>query len=420
VRAFVVSISTTGIVVLSLACMLLLSPAAQSQTFKVLYTFTGGNDGGNPYAAPVLDAKGNLYGTAFGGGNAGCAEDVGCGTVFELTPGPEGWSESTLHSFTGGADGANPFDSLILDAAGNLYGTAEDGGDPCETYGCGVAFELSPGSGGWNETVLYDFPGAMDGYYPIAAATFDKRGNLYSTLSNGGFEGEGIVYELAKSGGSWNEEVLASVASEPTAPVVFDTTGNLYTTTSLGGASNCGTVVELLHGSWKPKVLYEFPPSGGCRIWGGLALDKSANLYGTTEIGGAYGMGTVFKLMHSKGGKWTETVLHSFKGGSDGYYPQYCTPVLDMAGNLYGTTEDGGDMSTCNGNGCGTVFKLTPGKGGRWKKTILHRFAGGSDGIGPEAGVVLDSAGNIYGTTEEGGNTACGGYGCGVVFEITP
>jgi len=393
---------------------------AQGQTYKVLYTFTGGSDGGSPYAAPVVDSKGNLYGTAFGGGNAGCSEEVGCGTVFELTPSPEGWSESTLHSFTGGADGANPFDSLILDAAGNLYGTAEDGGDPCETYGCGLAFELSPGSGGWTETVLYDFPGGTEGYYPIAALTRDRQGNLYSTMSNGGSQGHGIVYELTESGGTWGQKVLNTVVDEPLELVIFDQSGNLYTTTSFGGKGDCGTVVELLHGSSKVNVLYAFTGSSGCRVRGGLAFDRAGNLYGTTEIGGTYGMGTVYKLTHSKSGKWTETVLHSFKGGSDGYYPQYCTPIFDKAGNLYGTTEDGGDMSTCDGNGCGTVFKMTPGKGGRWKKTILHRFVGGSDGIGPIPGVVRDSAGNLYGTTVEGGNAGCGGFGCGVVFEITP
>jgi len=138
-----------------------------------------------------------------------------------------------------------------------------------------------------------------------------------------------------------------------------------------------------------------------------------------TDFGGKYDMGAVFKLAPSKGGKWKETVLHSFKGGSDGDLPGYSIPVFDRAGNLYGTTRAGGS-SACNGYGCGTVFKLRPGKGGLWKKTTLHRFAGGSNGVGPVSGVIVDAAGNLYGTTVDGGNAGCGNFGCGVVFEITP
>jgi uncharacterized repeat protein (TIGR03803 family) len=391
---------------------------AYSQTFKVLYSFTGGADGGEPFAGLVFDAAGNIYGTTYGGGDTGCF--AGCGVVFELTPGSGGWSESTLHSFTGGSDGANPFDSLILDGDGNLYGTTQVGGISCgHTFGCGVAFELSPGSDGWTETALYSFQGGMGGYYPIAGLVFDKKGDLYSTLENGGGTGSpGIVYELSGKD-NWNEQILYSFGGNdsgaaPMAAPIFDAKGNLYGTTSCCGG---GAVWELAHGTWKEKTLYAFQSGGGDNPEGSLVLDKAGNLYGTTLEGGGKdrkGRGVVFKLAKS-GDKWRETVLHVFRGGNDGQF-LYGTPVLDKAGNLYGTTEQDGKY------GCGTVFKLAPHPGDAWKETILHQFTGGSDGCAPSfEALISDAAGNLYGTASEGGNPGCyDKNGCGVVFEITP
>ena len=174
-------------------------------------------------------------------------------------------------------------------------------------------------------------------------------------------------------------------------------------------------------GDWKEKNLLTFKGPGGSQPYSGLAFDKAGNLYGTTQAGGKYNKGVVFKLAREAGGKWKETILHSFRGGSDGDAPS-STPIFDKAGNLYGMTGEGGDPAcTGNGYGCGTVFKLTPGKDGRWKETVLHRFTAGSDGSLPVGGLAIDAAGRLYGTTAGGGNAGCyDNGGCGVVFEITP
>jgi uncharacterized repeat protein (TIGR03803 family) len=392
-------------------------PIAQAQTFKVLYSFTGGPDGGQPEAGPLLDASGNLYGTTSAGGDSGCFYGT-CGVVFELTPGSAGWPESVLHTFTGGSDGGNPEDSLTFDAAGNLYGTADVGGVSCgQAYGCGVAFELSPGSNGWTETVLHSFQGGVDGYYPIAALVLDKHGHLYSTTVNGGGDDQGSVYELSEGVGGWSEKALYNFtwSAEPASALVLDEAGNLYGTTTSSNSGG-GTVFELRHGSRQVSILHIFDGSDGSTPEAAVVFDRSGNLYGTTEGGGKYGKGVVFKLAPGAKGKWKETVLHNFKGESDGAFP-FGTPVFDKAGNLYGTTYNGGD-ATCI---CGTVFKLSPTKEGPWKEKILHRFTGGSDGAHPYfVQLAIDPSGNLYGTTVAGGNTGCGDYGCGVVFEITP
>jgi uncharacterized repeat protein (TIGR03803 family) len=402
------------------AATALAPPNTQAQTFKTLYAFTGGSDGGVASSGVVRDKAGNLYGETWSGGDAGCFYET-CGVVFQLTPGSGGWSESVLHTFTGGEDGGNPTGGLTLNADGDLLGVANVGGVSCgATYGCGVAFELSPGSGGWTETVLYSFQGGMGGYYPIAGLVFGKDGNLYTTMLNGGTENAGLVGELTDGANGWNEEVLYSLGgnhsgSEPVAAPIFDSAGNLYGTTS---CCNSGAVWELQHGSWKEKTLYDFR-TGGDDPWSGLVFDKAGSLYGTTREGGGKnqsGKGVVFELSRSKGG-WKETVLHVFRGGTDGSTPLYSTLVFDKSGNIYGTTTQGGDPA-CN---CGAVFRLTRTKGDRWKETVIHRFTGGGDGGGPEAGLIIDAAGTLYGTTVIGGNPGC--YtkaGCGVVFEITP
>ncbi len=396
--------------------MVAISPTAQAQTFKVIHSFTGSPDGGNPYSGLTLDTSGSLYGATAYGGSSGCDSGPGCGTVFQLAHASGEWSESMLYAFSGGADGNSPGGRLIFDAAGNLYGTAESGGiDSCGDYGCGVIFELTSGSSGWTETVVYGFPGGTKGGLPIGGVIFDKGGNLYGTLQT--FQ----VYELTNSEAtSWQEKVLHNFGSgEPEAAPILDAAGNLYGTTSCCGSG--GTVWELLHGTWKEKTVYSFASGGGANPWGSLIFDKAGNLYGTTELGGKYDKGVVFKLAPGAKGKWKETVLHTFKGGSDGEYP-YSTPVLDGAGNLYAATYYGGDPNCNPPNGCGTVVKLTPGKSGHWKETVLHRFSGGSDGGEPYSeSLVLDAAGNLYGTATYGGNPGCfDNFGCGVVFEITP
>ncbi len=402
-----------GCLSLLIAGVLSLSLTAQAQTFKVLYKFTGGSDGAEPYAGVVADADGNLYGTTYYGGSSGY------GTVYELTPGSGGWQESVLHAFTDGEDGGLPFAGLTFDSAGNLYGTASSGGTGCGG-GCGTVFELSPG---WSFTVLYNFQGGAGGGNPDAGVILDRHGNLYSTSNAGGKDGDGSVFELSQGTGGWKETLLHSFNGKDGCELIdtpiFDAAGNLFGTTLVCGSGG-GTVWELLHGSWKEKTLYSFTGSGGDNSWTGVVLDKAGNIYGVTRSGGKYEQGVVFKLAPQSRGKWKETVLHSFEGGPDGDQP-FTTPVLDKAGNLWGTTSSGGDLSCGAPYGCGTVFKLTPGKGGRWKKTIVHAFAG-NDGWDPDLGnLMIDAAGNIYGTTVFGGQGDCfSGDGCGVVFEITP
>jgi uncharacterized repeat protein (TIGR03803 family) len=211
--------------------------------------------------------------------------------------------------------------------------------------------------------------------------------------------------------------------------LVSDAGGNLYGTASSGGTHNGGTVFELSADGRQYRTIYNF----GCKLSGGrckkgdgrlpfgaLVFDKKGNLYGTTRSGGGYRSGTVFELSMS-GGKWHERLVYSFKGGSDGKEPSDAV-IFDASGNLYSTTDFGGDTSCNLGNGCGTVFKLIPDSNGSWKKTILYVFTGGSDGSAPGGGLVMDATGNLYGTTVFGGQ-ACpewGSAGCGVVFEVTP
>lgn len=213
------------------------------------------------------------------------------------------------------------------------------------------------------------------------------------------------------------------------AGLIFDAAGNLYGTTSIGGAYNGGTVFELSPkegGGWAKKVLHDFKPNevGGSSPYGNLILDAADNLYGTTSHGGVHGSGTVFELTRNAGGGWKEKLLYSFGAFiSDGAFP-YSSVVFDTAGNLYGTTAEGGGVE-CFGSGCGTVFELMPTPGGGWKEKILHRFqSNGMDGIGPIGGVIFDAAGDIYGTTSQGGGPQCSGEGgapgCGTVFELAP
>jgi uncharacterized repeat protein (TIGR03803 family) len=407
---------------LALAGILCTFPTSvQAQTYKVIHYFTGGSDGAGPNAGLIFDSSGNLYGTAAGGANGGCSDNIGCGVVFQLSPNPNGWSETVLYAFAGGSDGGNPETGLIFDAKGNLYSTTEfEGSSGCTDNGCGVAFELSPGSSGWTETVLFDFSGAT-GWDPVAGFVFGKDESLYSTLPNGGTGNRGLVYELSNGGDGWNENTLyrfggGNEGSVPIAAPIMDKQGNLYGTTCCGPA---GTVWELLRETWKELTLYSFTSGGGGGPTAGLVFDNRGNLYGTTTSGGKYQKGVVFKLTPEARGKWKETILHSFKGGSDGNAP-FGAVAFDKAGNLYGTTEEGGDPSCDPPYGCGAVFKLAPEAKCRWKETVLHRF-NGSDGYGPSTEqLVLDETGNIYGTTSGGGNSGCGNFGCGVVFEITP
>jgi uncharacterized repeat protein (TIGR03803 family) len=362
---------------------------------SVLYSFAGSPDGAHPAAGLVQDAAGNFYGTTENGGY------LGTGTIYKLD---KNGTETVLYSFAAGADGAYPEAGLVLDGAGNLYGTTAEGGGPrCyDSLGCGTVFKLDTAG---KETVLYSFGGSPDGEYPVAGLLRDNAGNLYGTTSSGGASSFGTVFKLDTTG---KETVLYSFAGSPDgehpyAGLVQDAAGDLYGTTSSGGASSLGTVFKL-DTTGKESILYSFAQlPDGEYPYVGLVHDTAGNLYGATDEGGLSGLGTVFKLDTT--GK--ETVLYSFVAGSGGAGP-YASLVRDAAGNFYGTTYWGGT------SGLGTAFKLTK----RGKETVLHSFTGSPDGAYPSAGLAFDAAGNLYGTTVQGGNSVCGESGCGTAFKI--
>jgi uncharacterized repeat protein (TIGR03803 family) len=393
------------------------APLFAAATENVLYSFcTASNctNGLDPNAGLIFDAAGNLYGTTAEGGA------YGEGTVFQLVLAGGTWSETVLYSFcklSKCTDGEYPTAGLIFDSAGNLYGTTSEGG----AYGNGTVFQLVLVGGTWNETVLYNFCPATncpDGAGPKAGLIFDGGGNLYGTTYGGGAAGCscGTVFQLKRTNGHWREHVLHSFKGKdgyhPSAGLIFDAAGNLYSTTFGGGATGYGTIFQLTSasGRWNEKVLHNFTSNGkdGFLPKADLIFDSAGNLYGTTNGGGAHGYGTVFQLTQT-GGTWKERPLHSFdENGTDGYYP-YAGLILDSGGALYGTTFRGGVK------GYGTVFQLKM-TNGRWREKLLWSFNNnGTDGIYPYADLTSDAAGNLYGTTSEGG-----GYQGGTVFQLTP
>lgn len=385
--------------------------SAQAQTFTVIHNFTDGGDGGYPSAGLTIDRAGNLYGTTNSGG-------ASSGKVFKLTQSSGGWGLSPLYSFTGNDDGAFPAAGVIFGSDGSLYGTTYNGGGECS---CGIVFNLTPPArapasvlASWTETVLYRFKDIPDGSNPsYGDLVFDQNGNLYGTTVFGGAGASGTVYKLTPSDDGLTEDVLYSFTGgsdggNPYAGVVFDKAGNLYGTTLQGGAYYNGAVFELMRSGsgWTEKILYSFQNgSDGAYPEGGLILDASGNLYGTTLAGGQAGAGTVFKLTPSDG-SWTFVPLYSFT--CDYGSGPVANLIMDQDGNLYGMTY--GDR----GPDYGTVFKLTSA-GGSWTETVLHRFTNGGDGGSPYGSLVFDADGNLYGTTSYGG-----AYDAGVAFEITP
>lgn len=327
-----------------------------------LHDFGKGNDGAQPCASVTLDPTGNLFGTAISGGT------YGLGAVFELTPNIHGgWTEKVLYSFNStGSSGYSPGVSLVLDASGNLYGTTRLGG----AYGQGTVFELSPSTDGvWAQQILHSFnSGVLDGVYPVASVTFDAAGHLYGTTSAGGTRGGGTVFQLSSTTAGWTESILHNFiidgtnGSTPEANLVIDAAGNLYGTTTFGGAYHKGAVFELTStvSGWTEKVLHSFDPNGtdGFSPYAGVVLDSTGNLYGTTPNGGSNWVGVVYKLAPGSNGHWTETILHSFRAnGIDGTSP-FWGVTLDTLGNLYGTTTDGGAYS--NSGNSGTVYEVIP------------------------------------------------------------
>jgi uncharacterized repeat protein (TIGR03803 family) len=417
--------------------------AAPPSTEQVLYKFCSQSncvDGGGPGAGLLMDGSGNLYGTTQSGGTKGY------GTVFQLTLTSTGWTEKVLYSFcsqSNCADGANPKAGLIMDAAGNLYGTTVSGS---ATSG-GVVFQLTPTATGWSENVLYSFcsqSNCADGYAPRAGLIMDGAGNLYGTTYGGGQSGCfsgigcGVVFQLTPSGTGWSEKVLYTFCSQsncadgstPLAALIMDAAGNLYGTTWTGGGIDDGVVFELTPSGtgWSQKILYSFCSLGGssckdgARPQAGLIMDAAGNLYGTTQLGGgvSYLGGTVFQLTQTGTG-WSEKVLYTFCSQTncvDGEQP-VAGLIMDAAGNLYGTTYGGGAYGTYRhgdtSRGYGGIFQLTP-SGTGWSEKVLYNFCSQSactDGAHPEAGLIMDGAGNLYGTTFNGGTS-----GNGLVFAL--
>ena len=384
-------------------CIILVSAAtAQAQTFSVIHNFAGGSDGANPLAGFTIDVAGNLYGTASAGGS------FGAGVVFKLTTSGQ---ETVLHNFTGGSDGANPQASLVLDKAGNLYGTTYAGGVSND----GTVFEVTRAG---KERILYSFAGGADGANPIAALAIDKAGNLYGTTTSGGSSGKGTVYMLSVPtlpGGAWKEKVLHAFGTGtdgaiPVAGATLDTSGNLYGTTSAGGTYGYGTVFQLKRSasSWSENILHDFAlGSDGGIPYAGLVLDSKGILYGAATEGGggaSSGGGTVFELTRA-GSNWTFTVLYDLPGWDiSGTFRN----LLLQSGKIYATTHCDGDYNA------GTVYELTS-TNGKWTYDSLYVFTGGTDGLYSFSNLVADKEGNLYGTTNE-----AGANGLGTAFKVTP
>jgi uncharacterized repeat protein (TIGR03803 family) len=385
---------------LLLACVSVIGlaiPGAQAQTLSVVHNFTGGSDGGNPVDGFTMSPSGALYGVASSGGTSGY------GVVFKVAG--KG-SETVLHSFAGGADGATPNGHVIMNASGTLFGTTTSGG----AAGQGTVYRLE----GKRETVLYSFAGGTDGASPQAGLTMDAAGNLYGTTSAGGSSGNGTVFELVapkKKNGQWKETVLYSFGTgtdgaTPIGGVHLDSAGNLYGTTSVGGAYGYGAIFELKPGAtWTESILYSFQNTqDGAYPYAGLISDAAGNLYGAATDGGTGGGGTIFELT-SSGGNWTFNVLYSVPGW--GISGSFRDVMIDAAGNIYGTTH-------CDGNyDAGTIFELSP-SGGSWNYTLLYTFTGGDDGLYSISNLVLKH-GKLYGTTIDGGAN-----GAGVIYKLSP
>jgi hypothetical protein len=395
-----------------------LVPASSAAAkYKVLHSFGGGEDGRIPSGVPLLDRHGNVYGGTGGGGA------YGYGRIYELVHrANRTWDESVVHDFADDGDSADPSGNLVSDTAGNMYGTAAGAGP-----GQGVIFELAPaGSGIWSFDVLYDqqfSPGLV----------VDSAGDLYGYIGSGQFQC-GAIGQLSPGSGGWTYTQLYSFCSQrgggdgwgPEFPMSWDGNGNLYGTTLYGGnsyssghmkscpdGSGCGVAFQMTpkqDGTWTYHVMHRFAnfKTDGQTPDGGLVLDASGKTYGVTAYGGVHDNGTIFKMTPASGGRWKQTVLYDFPNCADGCLPGG-TMVFDNSGALYGVAGGGG--GNC-GDTCGVVFKLAPQKNGKWKYSVMHKFSGPDGGF--PWGVTIDDKGNLYGTTQ-----AFGKYGAGVAFEIT-
>jgi uncharacterized repeat protein (TIGR03803 family) len=335
----------------------MLTPAGKE---TILYEFKGqaNGDGAYPHGRLAFDAKGNIYGTTQGGGTNGT------GTVYKLSPkSGGGWTEKVIYTFSAaGADGTDPSAGMTIAADGTMYSTTPDGG----AFGAGTVFSLTKTTKGWKQTVILSLNGSSTGGYPYEGLMMDAAGNLYGAAPTGGASGQGVIYRLSHTKKGWGDTVLHSFTNQNGdgsglywIDLISDTSGNIYGATSFGGKNGTGTVWELVYSeskkSYSEHILHEFGASGsadGNNPYGGVAMDKEGNLYGTTLNGGPSNIGTVYKL--TKQGKiWKETILHSFVGANDGDQPTG-NPYLDAKGRVYGMTQTGGTSNL------GIVYRITP------------------------------------------------------------
>jgi uncharacterized repeat protein (TIGR03803 family) len=400
-----------------IACIItvICAVTADAQTFTILHTFEGlkgGKDGKYPIGSLTWGPGGILYGTTQAGGGVANA-----GTVFQVSLSGQ---ESVLYSFRAAPDGKMPQGAVTLGPDGTLYGTTNEGG----SAGYGTVFKLVPVNGTYKETIVYSFQGGTDGAYPSSSGlVLDGAGNLYGTTFYGGGTGCsglgcGTVFKIDPTG---QETILYAFGpvpdgENPNAGLIEDSDGNLYGTTTAGGTDNKGTAF-MFNTSGQETILHSFAGSpDGSFPYAGLFRDAAGNLFGTTEGGGdkptgcfEQGCGTVYEITSAG----EEEVLYSFFNWSDEGRP-IGGVVEDKAGKLYGTTPSGTDSSiACSVyEKCGTVFMLSP----KGILTTLYRFTNDGDGAEPEDSLIMDASGNLYGTTR--GDARTGSYGN--VFELTP
>ena len=403
------------LVALALTC-LWLGPAAKAigvipaQAINVIYSFAGDEDGEYADTDLETDCAGNIYGTTVLGG------DFGGGTVFQLSATPNGWMHTVLYSFTGGADGGEPYKGVTLGRDGNLYGTAVTGGSGNCEGGCGVVYKLTNSGGTWTQTVIHAFTGGDDGSGPGARVTVDAGGNVYGMAPTGGVYGLGTIYKIHRVGGAWTLRVIHTFTggddgATGSAGRMILRRGRLYGAATVGGAHGSGVIFELSPravGEWDFRPIYAFKGQpDGSFPYGALLFGSAGRIYGTTYYGGDNGIGAVYELSQQRLGDWQERVIYSFQAGTDGNSP-ISNLVRDAAGNLYGTTSEGG-------LGSGTIFKLSPIGGGQWTETVVHAFQGPPDGAFPYNGMVVDRFGNFYGATVHGGDNDDG-----TIYKFTP
>jgi uncharacterized repeat protein (TIGR03803 family) len=390
--------------------LLLLQLAADTKAqvnFQVLHSFGAPGDGAALWHSVVFDSQGNLYGVTGAGGL------YDGGTVFELASDGSGeWNGSILYSF-----GAYPRDGIgpagvTVGLDGALYGTTEIGGAYGGVDGDGTVYQLAPSPGGWTETILYNFRPRDIATSPYQGLVEDSAGNLY---------GSGGAFEMVRGSGGWTEKgicIQGGCGSGGLAGLGIAPGGQIFAASDFGGAYYSGNVYALIpkNGGWRQIDLYDFgsaPADGAKPALGPLALDHKGNLYGATMQGGSnicvdVGCGTIYELSPGPGGKWTETILYNFTADAALGNGPGGGVILDKAGNIYGTTMNGGF------NDNGVVYELARGANGKWTYIVLHTFMN-TDGTTPDSNLTFDAHGNLFGTTSFGGQ-----YGLGVVFEISP